>query len=264
MINYKYLRFLLYVIIEIIRNEEYIMRIAIIDDNKEDRDSLKEIIKKVFFDFGYSIDTINIYEDGQSFLENFVKDKYNFIFLDILMNTLNGIKIAKAIREKDKYSKLIFTSISNDFASESYYVHADGYLLKPIHMNDLSQVMEKFNLSDIYHQRMIHLPTEKTLFIHSILYTSFYGHYVTIHCKNQKQIKIRCTQKEIVQCFSLYSDFVTCTKGMIVNLNYVSQLNDDHFTMINGDMIPISRRNYQNVKQLYSDFWIDKIRKGHI
>lgn len=240
------------------------MRIAIIDDKKEDRNYLNGVIRECFSNYGYLVSVIDMFENGQDFLKKFIIEKYDFIFLDILMDTLNGIEVAKNIRELDQNVKLIFTSISNDFASESYHVNADSYLLKPINVDDLSHVIDKLNISDIYNHRVIHLPTGKSLFLHSILYTSFHGHYVTIYCRDGNQIKIRCTQKEVLQWFNPYSDFVSCTKGIIVNLNHISRLNDDCFIMSNGVMIPISRRKYQSIKQLYSDFCIEKIRKGNI
>lgn len=237
------------------------MNIAIIDDIEADREYLRQMITSCFQESGFPIGRIECFESGEDFLPGFKPDTYDMIFLDIYMKGINGIETAGQIRRQDSDTKLIFISVSNDFASESYDVRADYYLLKPYDKKDFSRILTRLNLTDFRKKRMVTLPGGQQIFLRHILYTSFLGHYVTIYQTYPPILRIRCTQKEFEACLLPYPDFITCTRGMIVNLNEVSSLNSDHFVMSNGERVPISRRRYPEIKQAYSDFLIAKIRR---
>lgn len=237
------------------------MRIAIIDDKETDREYLQQMITSCFQEAGFPIGQTECFESGKEFLLHFKPGTYDMIFLDIYMNGINGIETAEQIRSQDSYTKLIFISVSNDFASESYAVHADYYLLKPYEKKDFFRIFTRLNLTDFRKKRMVTLPGGRQILLHNILYTSFLGHYVTISQACAPALRIRCTQKDFEACLLPYPDFITCTRGMIVNLNEVSCLNSDHFVMNNGEHVPISRRRYPEIKQTYSDFLIAKIRR---
>ena len=52
-------------------------------------------------------------------------------------------------------------------------------------------------------------------------------------------------------------DFVNCHSSFIVNLNYVKAIkNDSSFLLKNGEIIPISKRFYQKVKNIYCSYLI--------
>lgn len=237
------------------------MRIAIIDDTETDREYLQQMITSCFQEAGFPIGQTDFFKSGEEFLLHFKSGTYDMIFLDIYMSGINGIETAKQIRSEDSDTKLIFISVSNDFASESYAIHADYYLLKPFGKKDFLRIFTRLNLTDFRKKRMVTLPGGRQILLCNILYTSFSGHYVTIHQAYTPALRIRCTQKDFEACFLPHSDFITCTRGMIVNLNEVSCLNSDHFVMSNGEHVPISRRKYSEIKQTYSDFLITKIRR---
>lgn len=238
------------------------MKIAVIDDKKADREYLSEMIKNCFTDLQYASCHLREYENGVAFLADFKPGDYDLIFLDILMDGKNGIETASQIRRADTHTRLVFISVSNDFASESYAVHADYYLLKPYGKEEFLCAIKNTPLDSLGSQVAVTLPNGQKISAHSILYTSFSGHYVTIHREKEEPLKIRCTQKEFEQVLLPFTDFVLCTKGMIVNLNKVSRLDTDHFVMNDGNYVSISRRKYSGVKQLYSEFLIKKMRKG--
>lgn len=238
------------------------MKVAIVDDLQKDIDELLECIKSCFQKNKIVIDSIDIFKSGEEFLKNFKKNKYDLIFLDICMEKMNGIAVAEKIRKIDLDTKLIFISVSNDFASESYVVNASYYLLKPFQEKDLSQAIMKFQLHKPNKKSIITLPNHKEIPIDTIIYSSFYGHYATIHNTLDTPLKIRCTQKELEGILLSYSNFILCTRGMIANLTHVVQLADTFFVMDNGQHIPISRRNYTKIKQIYYEYLIQKVRDG--
>ena len=59
------------------------------------------------------------------------------------MEKLTGVDAAREIRKKDKKVKIVFITTSNEFASESYEVRAEDYLIKPYDKTRLENVMDR-------------------------------------------------------------------------------------------------------------------------
>jgi len=53
-------------------------------------------------------------------------------YLDVNMPELNGIDLAKKLKETNPYINIIFATGYDEYAKESYTVQASGYLTKPI------------------------------------------------------------------------------------------------------------------------------------
>ena len=53
--------------------------------------------------------------------------------------------------------------------------------------------------------------------------------------------------------------FLTCARGIVVNLAHVKDIQKDGFLMDNGEFVPISRRLYPSVKNTYIDFQFEHI-----
>lgn len=238
------------------------MRIAIIDDTEADREHLSRLIGQCISEHALPACHIIAFESGKAFLQDFYQETYDLIFLDIYMDGADGIETAKKIRETDKNVKLVFVTVSNDFASESYAVSASYYLRKPVGEPEIRQMLSRLHLHGHSGEKMVTLPNGQPLLLHSIVYTSFSGHYVTIYLISGEQLRVRCTQREWEKLLLAFPDFILCTKGVIVNLEEVEKLDASLFIMKNNVYIPISRRKYPEVKQTYSDFLIRKTRSS--
>lgn len=72
---------------------------------------------------------------------SFVKENHvDIIFLDIHMPDLNGIELARTLKD---VPAIIFTTAYSEYALESYEVSAVDYLLKPIALSRFVQAVEK-------------------------------------------------------------------------------------------------------------------------
>lgn len=63
------------------------------------------------------------------------------LFLDIEMGGINGVETAKRVREADDKLILIFVTGFADFVFDGYFVGALGYVVKPIDVEKLGDVM---------------------------------------------------------------------------------------------------------------------------
>lgn len=67
---------------------------------------------------------------------------FDLYILDILMPGLNGIDTGRRLRQLGDGGEIIYLTTSNDFAADSYDVHAFFYLLKPVEERHFFQVLD--------------------------------------------------------------------------------------------------------------------------
>ena len=66
-------------------------------------------------------------------------------FLDVELHGMSGTEIARRLREKSPYLPIIFCTGYAEYALDAYRLHADGYLLKPIHAEDVQNELDRLN-----------------------------------------------------------------------------------------------------------------------
>lgn len=107
-------------------------RILIVDDDETIRKSLATVLKEK----GCLIDTAG---SGREAISKSEKDAYNLAFIDIRLPDMDGVQLLTAMKETTpKMVKIIITgypSLQN--AIEAVNRGADGYIVKPIKMDEL-------------------------------------------------------------------------------------------------------------------------------
>lgn len=237
------------------------MKIAIIDDLPTDQNTLLAVLPSCFQELGFSIIKLDIFSSGEALLETFQTGSYDILFMDIYMSGITGMETAQRIRELDTSVKIVFISTSNEFAAESYEVHADFYLLKPYSREQIIKMLSSIHLSLYEQNRILVLEDGQKLLLHSIVYTSYHGHYETIYLQDGTSIRLRTSHTSFCEVLAPFSFFISCNKGMLVNLEKVEQLTPDCFILTNQDRIPISRRRYPEIQKAYADYLIAITRR---
>ncbi|MEO9965239.1 MAG: response regulator transcription factor [Reichenbachiella sp.] len=102
----------------------------------EDDPNLGQILNEYLQLKGY--DTV-LCEDGESGLEAFQQDKFDFCILDVMMPKKDGFSLAKDIRAMDRQTPLIFLTAKSmkEDTIEGLKLGADDYLTKPFSMEEL-------------------------------------------------------------------------------------------------------------------------------
>jgi len=124
------------------------LKLLYVEDNQEARESTIMILEEFF-------DDITIAINGEDGYEKFKEDgAFDLIITDINMPVLNGLDMIAKIREIDKNISILVLSAYNEsgFFMDSIKLGVEGYLLKPIDMNQfigvLQKVIEKLKLKD--------------------------------------------------------------------------------------------------------------------
>lgn len=108
----------------------------------EDNDDAREMTTMILEDF---FDTIVVAVDGDDGLKKYKENSIDIIITDINMPKLNGIEMCEKIRQEDDEVPIIVLSAHNEdnFFMDSIDVGVNGYLLKPIDIDKLTNVIFK-------------------------------------------------------------------------------------------------------------------------
>ncbi len=113
-------------------------KVYIIDDDKNVRNSLKEILE----DEGYEV---QLYASGKSCLKQLEKERPSVLFLDVWLNNEDGLEILKEI--KKIYPTLPIIMISGhatiELAVQATKIGADDFLEKPLSIQTILEKIDK-------------------------------------------------------------------------------------------------------------------------
>jgi two-component system LytT family response regulator len=115
------------------------MRIIAVDDEPLALRGLVQEIKKVRPEYD-----IASYTDPLVALEVLSNNGFipDVVFLDIEMPGINGISLAKSIKDVCPKTNIIFVTSYTQYALDAYSLHASGYLIKPVLAEDILRELD--------------------------------------------------------------------------------------------------------------------------
>ncbi|MGG1519312.1 response regulator [Paenibacillus oryzisoli] len=117
------------------------LKMIIADDEYNVREGMKELIP--WEDMG--IEVVAVAADGQEAFDLCRSLKPDILLTDIRMPMMDGLEAALKLKELDEQVRLIIISGAQDFnyAKTALQLNADGYILKPIKINELQETVSK-------------------------------------------------------------------------------------------------------------------------
>lgn len=240
------------------------MIVALVDDDNKERSTTMSYLIQGFKDAGLPIAHLDVFLDGESFLKSWKLGSYDLIVLDIIMKNISGIDVAREIRKHNKDVRIVFCSISNEYAYESYNVNASYYIQKPLSSDKVSDMIDRLNIADFELRRFVVIPDGQRIILRNIIYTNYCNHNIEIHMKSGNSTYIRMSQGQFESILSPYTFLICCSKGIMVNLHEVIEFKDNMFIMIDKTQVPVSRRKAKEAKEAYEDLLFHLIRKDLI
>ena len=238
------------------------MKIAVIDDSAEDRKLLAEKIQNFCLRESLMYE-IRSFSSGNEFLLASRTD-WDIIFLDIFMNEIDGMTVARTLRGNNVSSLIVFTTSSRDYAIESYDVRAFHYLVKPIEQDKLDEVLRLSEKSIRSRNHYIEVKEGRIMsriLIRDIMYTDYYNHYIQIHTPG-RMIKTYMSFAEFSPLLLKYKQFLSPYRNCMINMDYVQQMDDHDFLMKDQVQIPINRARKSEIRQAYADYSFKRLSEG--
>ncbi len=114
------------------------MHVLYVEDDESARNSMMLVLEDIFPNIVTAI-------DGQDGLNKFKERTFDLVLTDINMPHMNGVEMISHIREISKEIPVIILSASNeaDIFTNTIRLGIDGYLLKPVDMPQLIDVLSK-------------------------------------------------------------------------------------------------------------------------
>ena len=117
------------------------MKLTIVEDNPLESTFLKELVKE--YCSKNNIDPeIATYPSAEDFFVNWPME-LDILFLDIMLEEMNGIEIAERIRQSNERVIIIFTTSNPQFSLAGYAVDALDYIIKPVSREILFRTLDK-------------------------------------------------------------------------------------------------------------------------
>jgi DNA-binding LytR/AlgR family response regulator len=222
------------------------LHIAIVDDEKIICDQIKVMIQKE-----HKGEQIEQYSSGQALLT--AKKQFDLVFLDIQMDGIDGMKVARELRRTHADTILIFVTGVKDYVFEAFDVSAFHYLLKPLDEEKFAEVLN-LALEEAARRKS---QRQEQLFIRAknltvnqmdILYMESRGKKVEIHTLKET-ISIYGSMSELES--QLSPGFYRSHRGYLVNMAYITEYSADSITLMGGAQVYLTKKKHSEFVKAY-------------
>lgn len=238
------------------------MKIAIVDDEINEREIIAKYIgewaenKKELVKFYY-------FDSSESFLFSWEDAKdYTLLVLDIEMGEISGLELAKKIRLEDKNIPIIFVTGYDEYIQYGYDVSALHYLIKPVIKERLFQALNKLEERDEGSVKSLILNSGnevRRIQINNVLYVEAAGHGSIMHTADEV-ISLKESFGDIEKLTIPTDELIKCHRAYLVNLRFVSAIQNSNLILDNGENLPVSRSHIKNVQHEFLRYY--KSRQG--
>ena len=243
------------------------MHLIIVEDLAMDRDKLADLIRQDCDGHGERVD-LSFYASGEDFLARYRPKCCDGLFLDILLDGLNGIEIAGRVRETEKHLPIIFTTRERDYALDGHAVRATDYLMKPLDGLQVARCMERLreylaepsSISLLEPSGRGHsAPVDVAL--DDILYGQYLDHVMTVYtCSGA--YRTRSSFQDFTAQLPHTGRFYVCGRGLVVNMDQVTRVLEHDLLLKNGDRTSFSRNRRQEIQKAHANWFASRTRKG--
>ncbi len=103
------------------------LQIAVVDD---ERNIISEITQKLeqYFSEQSVLYRVHPFENGQDFLAH--EQTFDIIFLDIRLDGLSGMDVAKTLRQGGVKSAIIFITVLHEYVYDAFEVEASDFFIE--------------------------------------------------------------------------------------------------------------------------------------
>lgn len=239
------------------------MRFALVDDSKDSQECLLSLLSEFCREQGIAY-TIDSFSDGESFLSAFIPLSYDIVFMDIYMKKVTGIEAAERMRKTDSHCLLIFITTSMEHMGNAFSTHAFDYISKPLNrtafqkcmMDALRLLPEKetmlsFSCNGVKMQLSPNVICSVRSSLHSVILTDI----------EAREYVVSASFTSFVQPLTVRDNFLLVSRGILVNLDYVTGFSEKECRLQNGTSVPITLRKQKQLVQTWRNYDFAKLHR---
>ena len=204
--------------------------IAVFDDEKIIVDYVGELIKENL-DINAKIYKYTKLEEFKGDCKKGILQKINAIYIDIKIDSLNGIEIAQKIQQENPKIKIIYMTAYSQYSEAIFKTKPTYLLLKPIKKEQIKKSLERALQEEKQNKNIKTFNIKGKIFnieVEKIKYIESNKRVVIIYEEDLKR-RIYGKLDEIEEM--LPSNFVRCHQSYIVNLEHARELNTHEFVL---------------------------------
>jgi len=229
------------------------MRIAICDDEHLARENIKDILGA-----SEELPADTIIQEATNGGELYKKHKdnpFDIIFLDIEMGAVSGVETAQFIRSIDKDAIIIFITSHRQFVFESFTVEAFDYIVKPISVEKIKEVLGRAlrKHRDLHH--IIKISWEGTTYAldtnEIVLIEAYFGRIIF---RTKDEVHECNGRLDKYQSDLLHYGFLRCHRNTLINMRYIRSIEERTIITSYGETVEISTRKKQSCLRAYNSY----------
>lgn len=242
------------------------LQIAICDNDQKNLKTMDKLISSIMEKYSVRYNVV-AYESGEELMETTLL--FHLIFMDVQFDGGRGIEIGKKICRKNRTTRIILQSDSDECSAETVNKsHAFAFLEKPVREEILEEQIKEFlelqeNLQEMWmlfhHIRYIEQEEngEKEAMRRPVREIFYFT-----NCKKDKSVRV-ITERGSFVCAGILSKledkmkpfgFEVCSRGFLVNLDKVERIKRCSIQLCNGEELPLSQRRTNYFKERVNEF----------
>lgn len=220
------------------------MRIVICDDSPEDVQFVQRIVNSWAQCNSLEVQT-ETFSSAESYLFHYAEEKNaDILLLDIEMGDMDGVTMAKRIRQDNQAVQIVFITGYSDYIAEGYEVEALHYLMKPVKQEKLFAVLDRALEKRKQNERCLNLELSGEMVripFYEIRYLDVLKNYVTVHAKQDYTVKRSLGEFEK----ELDDRFFRVGRAQILNLKFIRRVTKADVHLSDGTILPLPRGAYE-------------------
>ncbi len=181
-------------------------------------------------------------------------ERFELLCMDILMEGRTGMELARALREEDEQTSILFISSSREYLKDGYSVRPIQYLYKPVNREEFAEALR----ADL---RLHHRPNRVTfrlggktvaLPLEHLLYAESQNHDTVLVFQDSQQ-RYRLSLSELERLLPA-DRFCRCHNSFLVNMSHIRQIDRRALTLDQGAQVAVGRNYYEAAQAKFIRF----------
>ena len=230
------------------------LRLAICDDEALDRAQIAQMAQEILRAEEIRAEIFCFVSAGALLREIRMGQSFQILLLDVMMEGMDGMELAAALRAGQEEAAIIFISSNREMALQGYEVAAARYLAKPLDAAKLREAL--LHCCAAYLQpREIVLPTasgESRIHVSAIVYVEPWDRGVRLHLAH-KNVEVRLPISQVTAMLPEHQ-FAYCHRTLLVNLAHVRYVRYCELELKNGERLSISKYRLAQFKSEFMKY----------
>lgn len=230
------------------------MNIAIVEDNKTDLKRLKTCVDEFFKEKNLTY-SVSDFDSGLKFLDR-ASENFDLVFMDIELPDRDGMETAKALRQTNTSTIIVFVTNLAQFAVDGYLVDALDYIVKPVSYGGfklrMERVLKRYNATR--RNDKIFVKTDDgsaVLFVNDVRYVEVINHKVVYHTTSGK-VESKDSLASVAKETEKFG-FILCNRCYLVNLRHVRAVDADTVT-VGDEKLLVSRAKRKELVRALAEY----------